>query len=219
MTKLSEDELIELANRYSYSALLERYKVMEKYMDIKEGSTVIDGGAFHGDMAQYFSKKVGRDGNVYSFEPLKYNLIILNEIIYKYDLRNVNIIPKALWNKRDRIPFYLSDYQNAGSPLKEFRKVKKEKFLKIQADSLDNIVKNLNIKKVDYVWMNIEGSEINALKGMKKTLKDNKCKLCISTHKVNDDYTSTNDVIKILNEYGYKTELVNSHEKWVYAEK
>ena len=54
MVKLIKEDLDLLLSRFNYSNLAERYQVMEEYFDIQEGSTVIDGGAFTGDMMKYF---------------------------------------------------------------------------------------------------------------------------------------------------------------------
>lgn len=219
MPKLSEETLKELTDIFGYSNLMERYRVLEELFDIKEGDIVVDGGSYHGDMAIYFSKKVGDSGKVYCIEPLAYNCRQLRRLIAYRRLDNVKVIPFALWDRSEIIPFYLSKYSNAGSPVKEFRKVITSKTETIGADSLDNIVKDWDIPKVDYIWMNIEGSEIRALRGMKKTLKKNNCKLCISTHRVTETYANTNDVRKLLESYGYKTDFVINHIMWVTAEK
>jgi len=218
MAKLSDEELNTLLNRYNYSNLSERYRIMEEYFDIQEGSIVIDGGAFHGDMMQYFSKKVGEEGKVYSFEPVPSNLDLLRDHKKVHNLENVEILPMGLWNKTSREKFYPSSYNNAGSLLEDFRKVKSD-FAYSRTVSLDDIVRILKIPHVDYIWTNIEGAEVNFLKGAKKTLLNNKCKLCISTHMVNDNYQTTDEVKSILESYGYKCSHVEGHDMWVYAEK
>lgn len=215
MPKLSEEELITLSNNFTYRGLLGRYKVMEKYFDIKEGDTVIDGGSFHGDMAQYFSKKVGKSGIVHAFESHPINVRMLRSFVMNNNLDNVIIHKLALWDKNDTIPFYTSNYSNAGSPIKEFRKVGNNNFM-IKANTLDNIIGDSG---VDYIWTNIESSEVKALSGMKKILKDNDVRIMISTHKVNDKYSTTNDVINILNGYEYITKYVVDHKGWIYGEK
>jgi hypothetical protein len=72
---------------------------------------------------------------------------------------------------------------------------------------LDNTIKIFGVKKVDFVWLNIEGAEVKALKGMKTTLRENNCKLCISTHKLKNGKVTTKKVMKILNRYSYMSML------------
>jgi len=218
MPKLSKEELDELVNKFSYSNLAERYKVMEELFDIKEGDVVIDGGAFQGDMAQYFSLKVGKTGHVYSFEPLAANLPILEQCVKSQPLRNITIVPVALWDINEKVEMFLSTYTNAGSLLKNFRKVTEVSTI-VRAATLDYIVDKYKILKVDYLWANIEGAEVNFLKGAKDTLIKNNCKLCISTHRVDDTYKTTDDCIKILESYGYKCRQALDKKGWLFAEK
>jgi len=216
--KLTDEQLQELVNRYRYSNLMERYKVLEKYFDIQDGEVVIDGGAYMGDMAQYFSKKVGKKGKVYSFEANPNNVSKLISTIHMINLKNITVFPYGLWNEDKKLPFYDSEYDNAGSLVSDFRKVS-DKYKYIRAYKFDTLAKKYKINKVNYVWFNIEGAEVKALEGMKNTLKNNDVKLCISTHKVNDDYTTTDDVINILKSYGYISEPVVGHTMWIYSRK
>ena len=53
--------------------------------------------------------------------------------------------------------------------------------IQINIDTLDNIIKKLNLKKISFLKINVEGFEINTLKGLKKNyrLVEN---FCISCH-------------------------------------
>ena len=214
------EELEALASRFKYKNLLNRYKVLEEIFDIKEGDTVIDGGSYKGDMALYFSKKVGTDGRVYAFEPIFDNFKVLINFCINNNLTNVIPYQLALSDENKKVQFYMSEYTNAGSILPEFRKVNPDDFLFTRTASVDTLIKKHKMEsKIDYVWTNIEGAELKAIKGMKQMLKDNDCQLCISTHRISDTYTNTEDVEKLLQSYGYGTERIKGHEFWIYARK
>ena len=67
-------------------------------------------------------------------------------------------------------------------------------------------MENLGISKVDLIKMNIEGAEINAIKGAKKTLL-NTNHLAISCHIV--EGRNTADIIKpMLEESGFKVKVL-----------
>jgi len=169
MSNISEKELVELSNKFGYKNLLNRYHMMENYFDIKEGDTVIDGGAFHGDMAIYFSKKVGESGRVISLEPVLNNYLTLCDFLDRNYINNVTPLRIGLWSSRERTKFYKSDYPNAGSIRDDFRKVKDDYEI-ITTDTIDNLAIKLKLNKINFVWTNIEGCEVEALKGMKNTL-------------------------------------------------
>ena len=219
MPKLKRNDRTRLIRYFQYKALDRRYKVLDKIFNIKSGDVIIDGGSFHGDMAIYFSKRVGDKGKILTFEALPHNIPQLQNNIELFNCNNIKIFNGALWNEDTDVTFYLSDYPNAGSPLRDFRKVRSD-YIDIQGVKLDSIIKKLGINKVDFIWTNIEGSELRALKGMKNTLKNNNCKLCISTHKISDTYQNTQDVIDLLLSYGYNAKPVDEeHKKWIYADK
>lgn len=210
------DEQYELmASLYNYRGLPNRWKILDRVFDIRLGDIILDCGAFHGDMSLYFSKKVGRNGKIYSIEAHPDNVDVLKYNIKRYRLYNVDVIDKALSDKKKKIQFYISNYINSCSILSDFRKVDKKKSIEVESITIDS----LNLDKVDYIWMNIEGAELNALKGAQTTLRDNDCKILISTHKITEDYYITDDVIKILESYEYKTETLEDKPTWVYAEK
>ena len=216
MIKLNDNVLDNLSKLFNYSALPERYRVMERTFEIQEDDIIIDGGAYQGDMAIYFSLKVPK-GLVYSFEPFTINRLGILNLIAKYNLYNVRLLPYALWDKNEYIPFYLSDYNNACSPLKEFRKVNPKKKITVMSGTLDRIVSFFEIPKVNHIWLNIEGSEVKAIEGAKDTLKNNDCDIIVSTHKINEKHSTTEDVIKLLEDYGFNTRPIKSHKMWIYG--
>lgn len=222
MVKLTKSEIEELASYWNYNALPERYHVMEDVFDISEGDIVIDGGAYQGDMAMYFSKKVGKTGKVLSFEPSYSNIRYIQHIKRQMPyMSNVLVLQKALWDKVGSSDLYFSNYTNANSLLKNFRKVKSQLGSEqCRTTTIDKIVKDYKLKKIDFIWFNIEGAEVKALHGAKQSLLDFDVQLCISTHKVDDTYKTKDDVIKYLKSLGYKAgDVSKKHNDWVYARK
>ena len=77
---------------------------------------------------------------------------------------------------------------------------------KVQQTTLDQEMKKLCIKKVDFIKMNVEGSEVDTLKGGTHTLiKTNH--LAISCHKING--VNTAELIQpILEKSGFKVKFL-----------
>lgn len=159
--------------------LREQFVLYEKYHMFKKGDTVIDAGANVGIFTVKAAKTVGKQGKVVAIEPAKNNLRVLEENININCLKNVVIVPKGLWDKKDKRKLYLSSMP-AGHSL--IYKEHLDKFLEIEVDTLDNLLKRIRIKKVDFIKMDIEGAEVKALKGAEQTLKNNDVKLAIEIH-------------------------------------
>ncbi len=147
-----------------------------KYYRIKEGHTVIDAGAHIGLFTVRAAKIVGNEGKVIAIEPEKDNLAFLKRNIEANEIKNVLIVPKGLWGERGLRKLYLNIDDNAAHTLTgtQFTNIEyASKFEDIEVDTLDNILKELRVSKVDFIKMDIEGAEIEALKGMKETLQNN----------------------------------------------
>jgi len=142
------------------------------------GDTVIDGGACLGDTALVFSNAVGAEGRVYSFDPVADHLDILAHNIKQFPLANVVVMPYGLSNKNiDFAPIVLNQYApgfHAGNQ-------------SIPLRSIDYLVRNKKIDKVDFLKLDVEGAEMDTLLGAAQSIERFKPKLAISLyHKPND---------------------------------
>lgn len=151
--------------------------IYTKLYELKRGDTVVDAGAHIGVFTVLAAKSVGSDGKVIAIEPEKKNLGSLRKNIELNGLNNVTVVPAGLWDRRTRKRLYLSR-SSVGHSLVHGSDKPEE----IEVDTLDNILKKLGVGKVDFIKMNIEGAEIQALRGMKKTLKSSDVKLAIEAH-------------------------------------
>ena len=141
--------------------------------DNYKGGTFIDAGSCIGNHILAFSKLADK---VYSFEPHigVFAHQILNMIINK--IQNVELFNLGLGDKTVVKSLY-SDGRCAGGNtlLKESVVTKKFTEKKIQISTLDNF----KIKDVKLIKIDVEGYEINVLKGAEKTIKKYKPDLFI----------------------------------------
>ena len=158
-----------------------------------KGDIAIDGGAFDGATARDFSKLGAK---VYAFE--------MNEQNYKNCLRRAEefgftIENYGLSNRRSTERYAVV---GAGS----FKLAAKDK---AQADAyakdggveghfidLDTYVKEKNIPHVDYIKLDIEGSELDMLNGAVETIKKFKPKMAISSYHKQEDFCTLPQFIK-----------------------
>ena len=143
-------------------------------------------------MLSQISKKV------HSFEPIDY----LNKS-QKYLFKNTNVTNYniALGSSEGKKKFYIPKNNEPEASL--IRK-KNSKITNVLVKKGDNIIKGA---KIDFIKIDVEGSELNTIKGLKKTIKLNLPILLIEIEKRhNQKFIS---VFKYLKKYNYKVYYLN----------
>jgi len=171
--------------------VLEQYAYRKSAGDIveaEEGDTVLDIGGCWGDTALYFAAKVGRKGMVYSFEFIPRNINIHNlNVGINGNLKNqIKVQPMAVSNYSD-VKVYYED-KGAGSKV-SFKPIKNHSGTTTTI-TIDDFVERNNIQRVDFIKMDIEGAEMLALEGARKTLAKFRPKLAIAIYHSFDDFAN-----------------------------
>lgn len=136
---------------------------------IHEGMIVVDIGAHLGYFTILASKLTGEEGRVYAFEPEPSNFSLLLEHMELNGCKNVVPSRIAICDKVGTAPLYLSSESGEHSLF-----VKRECYLNVETTTLDRFFEEQKQGcKVDFIKMDIEGSEMKALAGMEKILKEN----------------------------------------------
>ena len=105
-------------------------------------------------------------------------------------MRNVVVVPKGVWSTKGELKLHLSTISMAHSVYADcLHGMDTNEVADIEVDTLDNILRELGVKKVDFIKMDIEGAEVEALKGMEATLRNNDVKLAGEHHTVNGERT------------------------------
>lgn len=197
-----------------------------KYL-LKDCKNVLDIGANIGDVSKEIFY-LNKDINIISFEPGLLSRIILRLRVYINNLYNVNVIPFALSDKIGYSFLYVPEKrQNVLGIGLAHLETNKEDFSKrnfnilkdyIHVSTIDQVVSDLQLDSVDFIKIDIEGFELNALKGGKDVLKKFKPTLCLEiddkTLKRNDDKAI--DIYNYLKDFGYKSyKIINKDFKEV----
>ncbi|MFN8209099.1 MAG: FkbM family methyltransferase [Bacteroidales bacterium] len=137
---------------------------------IKPGDLVADIGANRGEYSYFFSKLVGDDGCVYSFEPGSRARHILQKIIEKSKLDNVRLIPMALSDSEGEteliVPYFNRQSQiNSNKPIKGRRE-------RVPLNTLDNFARSENLKRLDFIKCDTEGAEMLVFKGSVRVISE-----------------------------------------------
>jgi FkbM family methyltransferase len=185
--------------------LLEQYKYQasEISIEVKPGDVVIEGGGCWGDTALYFAEKAGREGKIYTFEFIPKNLKILKHNLSLNPLiNNINIIENPMWEK-EGIPTYFIDDGPASKI--SFEKIENEDGM-VTTQTIDSLVKERSIPKVDFIKMDIEGAELSGLKGAEETIRKFRPNLAIAIYHSMDDFVNIPQYLNSLN-LGYNLYL------------
>ncbi|MDQ0418353.1 FkbM family methyltransferase [Croceifilum oryzae] len=144
------------------------------------GDVVIDAGGCWGDTALYFAHEVGEDGQVYSFEfiPSNINTMKKNLDLNPHLRDRVTIIEQPVWNTSDQLCYYLDN-----GPASTVSNTKIEGGTgETVTLSIDDLVIRNDIKKVDFIKMDVECAEMKALQGAVKAITKFKPTLAIAVY-------------------------------------
>lgn len=176
---LHPQELMKPENRQLYYRFLTTLKEIEGilfhsiydgFYQFKSGDIVVDAGARIGTFSAKISAAVGEKGKIIAIEPEPQNFACLRKNIEANRLDNVIPIQKMLWSGTRRLPLYFSGNAAAHSAYCDAFYGSTGESIRVEAAALDSILEDLGIGSVDFIKMDIEGSEIEALKGMQKIL-------------------------------------------------
>jgi FkbM family methyltransferase len=178
---------------------------------LREDSVCIDVGSHNGSMA-LFAAKVASRGKVLAFEPVKELFNRIRENVELNHLGNVVPINLALGATQTTRTIYVN-FNNRG--MSSLIKNDAESYAhtqKVRVDTLDNQVKRNKAGRVDIIKIDVEGSELDVLKGARDTITKNKPVLIVE----HDPGTeSTRQVLDYLNELGFYTIHILQHGRHI----
>ncbi|WP_394224074.1 FkbM family methyltransferase [Priestia aryabhattai] len=168
---------------------------------VEEGDVVIDAGGCFGDTALYFAHEIGPKGHVYTIEFIPSNLEIMDKNFSMNPnlQQQITIVKNPLWDTSNKSIYYKDQGPGSFVTFHETMALN-EKTLTI---SIDDLVHEKHINKVNFIKMDIEGAELNALKGAIKVIKKFKPTLAIAIYHQVKDFSNIIQFISSL-ELGYK---------------
>lgn len=139
----------------------------------------IDAGAYNGATSYEFTKWIKNSyDKIYMMEPDPFMAKICRAYVSMKKMRNVYIMNCATYSCSTEVDFY-NDYGTGSSSI-----VTDNSTSKVNTISIDEM---LNGEKATYIKMDIEGAEMEALKGCERTIEVYKPKLAISIYHKEDD--------------------------------
>ena len=165
------------------------------FVKIEKDDVLLDCGACWGDTAILFANKVGEKGHVYSFEFMPENVKIFNRnISLNESLSNrLTIIQKALGDESNKTLSFSNNGPGSRVGCHDVDSIK------VQSITIDDFAASNNIERIDFIKMDIEGSELPSLKGAVNVLKKYRPKLAISIYHSIDDFVNIPIFLNSLN--------------------
>lgn len=163
---------------------------------VKKGSTVLDIGANIGAHTLFLSKIVDDTGKVISFEPIKKIYEQLRKSIAINDFKNITLNNFALEDKEFETKINIVGENMGGSS------IYKDKSIDFDFIAEENIrvkiLDNLDLPKINFIKMDVEGYEWNVIKGAKKLLERDRPNIIFEYNPLTYDKELEGDSIKIL---------------------
>lgn len=161
---------------------------------------VYDIGANVGFFSVIAARGVGPKGRIIAFEPVEEctRAIAHNASLNGYD--NIVVVPCALGSRRAQMDFFVgaNTTQSRLNPPADAH----GRWVKLQVEALDDLVSEQGLPRPDVIKMDIEGAEIEALRGMQATIAQHRPVLLCEMH------GRTREFMEIMDEHGYDVEAI-----------
>ena len=182
-------------------------------ISIHPGDIVLDCGAHVGVFARE-ALAAGAD-LVVAIEPAPRTLIALKRnLADEIAAGRVIVYEKGVWDKEEMMAFY----SDADSALSRVMHAHEEHNLGTQVPltTIDKIVEELQLERVDFVKMDIEGAERKALVGARNTLAKLKPRLALAGYHLEDDQTKIPEIVLAARpDYNMKCGLCSEKDYWI----
>jgi FkbM family methyltransferase len=185
----------------------------------KEGDIVVDVGAHIGRYTIIASKRVGESGKVIAIEAHPGNFEMLTRNIKLNKLTNVTALNYAVYSKESKLKLYVPGEESGFTVYNTIttnRAKTDEKFIEVNANTLDYMLQQNGISHADIDWIKIdvEGAEFEVLTGATNVLSESKdIALLIEVHNLNDGTNLYRKIAEFLGScYNFKIEFEKIHD-------
>jgi FkbM family methyltransferase len=185
--------------------------IIERFLP-KQGDIVVDIGAHMGRYTIIGAKRVGAQGKVVAIEAHPGNFEMLNRNIKLNQLTNVIPLNYAVYSKETKIKLYLPEVESGYTiynTIMSNRARTEDKFVEVNANTLDYILQSKGITDVNWIKIDVEGAEFEVLKGASNVLSKSKdIALLIEVHGL-DNYRP---ILEFVSSYNFKIEFEKSNK-------
>jgi FkbM family methyltransferase len=185
-------------------------KPYEKYWSPRKGDVVLDLGAYVGMFSYRASLLVGEDGMVVAVEPDDNNMKLLLRNVA--GLSNIITVESAVGETNGTTALYISPKTTCHNTVN--KESGRESLARIT--TIDTLAKTLKLSHVDYIKIDVEGAELEALRGAVDTLTNNNVRLAIEYYHASDRGVSGGVISGFLATLGYEVKI---EKEYIYAQR
>lgn len=162
-----------------HSFVYEQYAI-PGLLEARAGDCVIDAGAFIGDTTLYFAEKVGARGHVFAFEAMSASAEDAKDNLTLNGCANAEVVNMALASQHQILRF-------ASTPVMSNAYCHADGDVAVQAMPLDAFVEQRGLT-VNFLKMDIEGAEMDVLRGAQKTIRSDRPTCAIALYHRQSDF-------------------------------
>ena len=195
---------------------IEQYRYRDKVF-IESGDYVLDGGGCLGDTMLCFAAQAGKNGRVFTFEfnPYELEIAAKNMEMNPTLSERCRIFKNALWNKSDESLYVCDNGHGTWCSMSEFSGYS----YRVPTKSIDDLVREMSLPHLDFIKLDIEGAEMECLRGGADSIRKFHPKLAVSLYHKDSDFWEIPNYIEMLaprcnnvNEGGYRFYV--KHNYW-----
>jgi len=182
-----------------------------RYGDVKRGDVVFDLGANCGLAALDLAFKLGQEGLAISLEPDPSNFDALLKNVKEHSLDNVRPLNIGVWSTTGKIWFDADGSMGALAVTEEGQPMRSER-TEIPVISLTDLATRFALSRVDFVKMDIEGSEFEVVPKCGDFVDHFRARWVIEVH----DRKRMSELTGVFEAKGYSTRVVSQNETHAY---
>lgn len=193
------------------------YEPLEMYLCsqvIFPGAVCVDGGSSIGLYSLLFSSLVGSRGHVIAIDPNPTANQELRRTLQINAIRNVQLIECGLGSRPGTARLRIAEQKHLGhSTFGEFiyPDVALAETAEVAINRLDDLVESLGLDRCDFIKLDLEGAEVDAIEGATETLKRYRPNLLIEVNQdaLGAQHRSLTQAHAVLDELNYRWFWVN----------
>jgi FkbM family methyltransferase len=189
--------------------------IIENFQPKSEG-IVVDVGAHYGRYTLIAAKRIGPKGKVIAIEADPKNFDMLNKNIKLNKLEHVITLNLAATSNKSKVKLSIPEKKPGHTIYSSIipDRAPTEKFIEVNANTLDNLLheNGISIEEVNWIKIDVEGAELEVLKGATNVLSKNKdISLLIEIHNIENGKNLYRPIMDLLDNYNFKKEFEKIH--------